>query len=278
MTQSVFDISRASSGLEKCPICGSFSSPVFIAKILGKYEAEYFSCPTCGFLYVHDPFWLEEAYNNPIACADTGIAQRNIHLSNMVSSILFFLFDCEGKYLDVAGGYGLFVRLMRDVGFDFFWSDKYAENLFARGFEVETSQNVQFTAATAFEILEHVVNPLDFMESVFKEASTKTLIFSTELFEGHPPRPNEWWYYSFETGQHISFYQKKTLQFIADTLGLHMHSHGMLHILTDRKIHSRIYRILASTKGSHFLSLIPKLAVTSRTVSDHCKLLSTAHI
>jgi len=36
-------------------------------------------------------------------------------------------------------------------------------------------------------------------------------IFTTELFEGTPPAPSHWWYYSFETGQHIAFFQRRAL-------------------------------------------------------------------
>ncbi len=38
-------------------------------------------------------------------------------------------------FLDYAGGYGVFTRLMRDIGFDFYWHDPYTQNLFANGFE-----------------------------------------------------------------------------------------------------------------------------------------------
>jgi hypothetical protein len=50
--------------------------------------------------------------------------QRNINLSKMVATILLLFFDFRRKFLDYAGGYGVFVRLMRDIGFDFYWYDK----------------------------------------------------------------------------------------------------------------------------------------------------------
>jgi hypothetical protein len=57
---------------------------------------------------------------------DTGIMQRNLYLSKITAFILLLFFDCRKKFLDYAGGYGVFVRLMRDYGFDFYWYDKYA--------------------------------------------------------------------------------------------------------------------------------------------------------
>jgi len=35
----------------------------------------------------------------------------------------------DGIFLDYAAGYGLFVRLMRDAGYNFRWSDLYCQNL-----------------------------------------------------------------------------------------------------------------------------------------------------
>ena len=82
-----------------------------------------------------EPYWLEEAYNNVINLTDTGLMYRNIVFSQQLSVFLYFAFGerGEGQYLDMAGGYGVFVRLMRDIGFNFFWEDIYAKNLVARG-------------------------------------------------------------------------------------------------------------------------------------------------
>jgi hypothetical protein len=169
--------------------------------------------------------------------------------------------------LDVAGGYGLLTRLMRDVGFDFFWSDKYCKNLFARGFEGATDK--EFTAVTAFEVMEHLHDPLNFITEALSNAKTQTIIFTTELFTKKPPNPNDWWYYTFETGQHISFYQKKTLQVMSDKLGLNFYSSGGIHIFTDKKINPLEYRLLTSSKISYILSLISNRSMTSRMMSDH---------
>ena len=68
---------------------------------------------------------------------DTGIIKRNILLAKRTSAILFFLFNKKESFLDYGGGYGLFVRLMRDGGFNFYWNDPFTENLFARGFEYD---------------------------------------------------------------------------------------------------------------------------------------------
>ncbi len=37
--------------------------------------------------------------------------------------------------MDFGAGHGVFVRMMRDKGFDFFWNDIYCKNLYAKDFE-----------------------------------------------------------------------------------------------------------------------------------------------
>ncbi len=250
-----------------CPICDSERQEFFRAQILYKYEIKYLFCENCGFLQTEEPYWLDEAYSNAIADSDTGLVARNIHISKKLTCILYFLFGKEGKYLDIAGGYGLLTRLMRDVGFDFYWSDLYCQNIFAKGFEVKSTSK-PFSAVTAFEVLEHIYEPINFIKKSLKEAETSTIIFSTELFSGRPPKPNEWWYYSRETGQHISLFQHNTLKFLARKLSLNLYSHLNLHILTNNTFNPLLWKILVS-RCSHLLYPYTKKHLNSRTFQDH---------
>jgi hypothetical protein len=97
--------------------------------------------------------------------------------------------------------------MMRDIGFDFYWKDPYSRNIHARGFEFDADL-APCTALTAFEVMEHLEDPLAFIQDALETAQTDTFIFTTELFHGTPPGPGEWDYYAPETGQHIAFYQQ----------------------------------------------------------------------
>ena len=185
-----------------CKICNHKAKNIFTAKILNKYYAKYYYCNHCGFLQTEEPYWLKEAYNNFISIIDTGIMSRNIGSSKITATILYFLFDPQGKYLDFAGGYGIFTRLMRDIGFDFYWHDLYSPNLVARGFESK-SISLKYELITSFESLEHFVEPIKEIESMIKFSDN--ILFSTELLPSTLPKPEEWWYYALEGGQHISF-------------------------------------------------------------------------
>jgi len=131
--------------------------------VLSKYDCGFYFCDDCGVLQAENPHWLEEAYASPIASADTGVLWRNLYLAQLTSVVLYFLFDRRGRFLDAAGGYGIFTRLMRDIGFDFYWTDKYSPNLTARGFEAEAGPGAPYTAVTAFEVMEHLPDPVAFV-------------------------------------------------------------------------------------------------------------------
>lgn len=245
---------------------------VFTAKLMKRHEVSYSQCPQCGLLQTEQPYWLDEAYSNAISMADTGLVHRNISISAKIAALIYYELDPKGAYLDVAGGYGMLVRLMRDFGFDFYWSDKYCQNLLARGFEAEKA-NATFNALTAFEVLEHVHDPLAFLSEVIGTYGSRTLIFSTELYEGSSP-PKNWWYYAFNTGQHISFYRSQTLQWIAKRLGLEFYSANGIHMLTDQAISKARFNQFTG-RFAFPIALYVKWKMQSRTLSDHYMLINS---
>lgn len=234
---------------------------------MDRHDVEFYHCRQCGFLQCDPPHWIEEAYESAIAVADTGLVQRNQFLSNIAAVLLYSSFPADAKFLDIAGGYGLFVRMMRDIGFDFFWADKYCENLLARGFEGVPGG--RYEVVTAFEVLEHVSDPVGFIRDALESSGSDSILFSTELFEGDPPAPGQWWYYAFEEGQHVSFYQRRTLQEIAGVLGLRLYSHGSVHMLSKRRLRRWLFALAANRRIARVLALVARLGMRSRTMSDH---------
>lgn len=249
-----------------CKICDQKTQQIFKAKILNKYEIDYFYCKHCGFLQTEEPYWLEEAYSESINISDTGYIQRNLMLSDIITILLILFFDKNGKFLDYAGGYGVFVRMMRDIGFDFYWDDKYTTNLFARGFEYQNGD--KYEAVTTFESFEHFVNPMDEIESLLK--ISKNIIFSTELLPNPIPKPEDWWYYGLDHGQHVSFYSEKTFEFIAKKYNLNYANLCGLHLLSEKKISILQLKILKLSKFG--LHKILKKRLKSKTWGDHEKL------
>jgi hypothetical protein len=260
-----------------CRICSSDTSPAFTHQVLDKYDCRYYFCDNCGGLQTEEPHWLDEAYASPVAAADTTMLWRNLYLSRAISVLLYFLFDHRGRFLDAAGGYGVFTRLMRDIGFDYYWYDKYSPNLTAQGFDADAGPGAPYTAVTAFEVMEHLTDPIGFVAELLESTGTDTIIFTTELFDGGPPPPDEWMYYAFATGQHITFYQRRTLELIGKRFGMQFHTSktrwwflgGMgLHIWTRKKINPLAWRLLASPRVTNLLQGLPRRSLETRMWTD----------
>ncbi len=249
-----------------CKICNSTTKQVFTSKILKKYDVKYFKCNNCGYLFTEDPFWLDEAYSRSINLSDTGLLDRNIYFSKVLSVLIFFCFDKKGYFLDYAGGYGVFTRLMRDIGFDFYWHDPYTQNLFANGFEKDLKSNSRFELLTAFEVFEHLVNPKEELEKML--GFSNTIIFSTELMPQEVPDPKDWWYYGFNHGQHVSFYSEKTLNTLANQFKLNYYNVDEIHILTKRKFNNSVLILMKKLRNYGLFQIVKKV-VKSKTFSDH---------
>ena len=212
-----------------CRLCSSAISSTFAnAKILG-HTVKYYECDICGYVQTEEPTWLDEAYASPINPSDTGIMARNLSNVGLVLASLALMKERRGEVVDYAGGYGFLVRLLRDKGIDAFWTDPYSKNLVARGFEYK--RGGQPVLVTAFEAFEHFVSPVEEMEKLL--AIAPNILLTTNVIATPAPKPNDWWYYGLDHGQHIGFYRVQTLQYLADKFGL--------NLLTDGK-------------GTHFFS------------------------
>ncbi len=216
-----------------CPICHSEMLHVFAAKILGKHSAAYFQCPECRIIKPENPTWLPESYTSAIAETDVGLVSRNLRNRDLLGAILTRLHRRGCRILDVGGGYGLLCRLMRDRGWDCYTSDVYCENLFAKAYE--PPEGFQASTLLAFEVFEHIDDPLTFVRDKIREYGAKVFVFSTLTHHWDVP-PQDWWYYTFETGQHISIYTRKSLQRLAAEIGWHyLQLSEEMHVFTKDK-------------------------------------------
>lgn len=253
-----------------CPICSGVMDPCFATQVLGKYLAQYESCKVCGFLRAHEPHWLDEAYSSAIAAADTGLVMRNISIACKLAGALYWVAGerGEGLYLDAAGGYGMLTRLMRDLGFDFYWADKYCVNLLAPGFEYNQEKGACL-AVTAMEVLEHLTDPVAFIEETLAYSGANTLVFSTELYNGSPPLPEAWWYYAFSTGQHIGFFQRRTLETLGAKLGLQFASANGVHVFSRMAVNERLLRAVTGRWISRVAPWWIRRRLGPKTMDDH---------
>jgi hypothetical protein len=262
------------------PMSGSAARFLFKHQVLRKRTAEYFYDDQVGYIFAREPNWLDEAYSEPISSLDTGVLARNLGNIDTVSHCLAT--NHQGRFIngvDIGAGYGVFVRGMRDRGFDFYWSDKYSENLLARGFEANYGQ---YSVAVAFEVLEHLPNPIEFLRESRKKFGFHTCFFSATCFDETNLPDTDWWYWAFEGGQHISFFTKRALLWMAEQMDMSLRyierdvfAFSNLEWRADRdraKLWRRAYRRVGRTLFPHQVE-----SRESLTWSDHLKLRDKLH-
>jgi hypothetical protein len=245
----------------------------FRATLRRRHDVAFFRCTACGFVQTEEPYWLDEAYAEPINAEDTGLLQRNIRFAELSTIILFTAFDPGGIFVDYAGGLGVFTRLMRDAGFDFYWHDPHAQNVHARGFSFEPSNVRHAEAVTSFESFEHFVDPAAELERMMQ--FSKNILFSTLFIPSPLPAPGEWSYYGVEHGQHVSFFTEQACRALARRFGLAFHTFGELHLFTEKPISDRLINALFRKKDWGVLWYI-RSKLHSKTESDSSALRSAS--
>lgn len=238
---------------KSCKICSSPSEFAFQADLLKKYIVSYFRCPNCEFLQTEDPHWLDEAYSEAISKLDIGLLWRADKGARIVEGVIGAFFDPNAKFVDWGAGYGVLVRTMRDRGFDFYWRDPYAKNIFAKGFEADPA--TRYEMITCFEVFEHMPDPIREIEEML--TLSDSIFFTTEILPAEHSKQESWWYLGKESGQHISFYSVKTLALIARRLGLNLTTDGgSYHLLSKRPIKATLFRRI--TKDGKTAKLLRK--------------------
>ena len=219
-----------------CKICSGNQKYIFSLLTLKKYEVKYYLCEECEFLATEAPFWLDEAYSEVITSLDIGLISRNLQFSQIVCDFIEFnKFKSLDNYLDFGGGYGIFVRMMRDRGFNFYREDRFCDNLFAKNFDLNDLNSPKgFQLLTAFEVFEHIENPIQQIKEMFELSDS--IFFSTEIHPEFNDDLKNWWYLIPSTGQHISLFSIKSFYKISEILNVNYYTNGKnLHLLTKRK-------------------------------------------
>ena len=199
-----------------CRLCGGRADFWTTKRLLNRYDVSYYLCSQCGSVETEQPYWLDVAYDVTGTGDDVGAAQRTIDLVLKTSALLNRLgMPADAECIDFGGGLGLFARLMRDRGINFFSYDLYAQSFFSDRHSLKSLADRSPAVVTAFEVLEHFTNPADDLVQLF-ESRPALVIATTELFTG---QDSNWPYFAEGTGQHVFFYSQKALTQIAKQFG-----------------------------------------------------------
>ncbi|MCC9601109.1 class I SAM-dependent methyltransferase [Stieleria sp. JC731] len=207
---------------------------IFTGRLIDKHDVQYYRCRDTGFIQTEEPYWLDEAYSDVIANADSGLLSRCYSFRTIAALLVGDNFPKLNRMLDFGGGYGVFTRLMRDIGIPAFHHDPMCSNLFAHGFD--TGLSGQFDLITAFEVFEHLPNPRTTVKELMSH--TDTLFFSTVLQPNKQLKSIEDWHYFLPgTGQHISFFNQESLRRLAAENDATLFTNGStLHAISRVKL------------------------------------------
>lgn len=234
---------------KRCSVCDARVELFGRAAVLGKYDVAYYKCVECSFVQTEQPYWLDEAYAAPITAIDLGLLDRNYRLAAIATRLISRVLKTAEPCVDYGGGYGVFVRLMRNRGIPFYHRDQMAKNLFAEGFEACDTQT--FALATAMEVFEHMVFPHDDLK-VLDQLAPHWLV-TTELIPESTPTLSDWWYYMPETAQHISFYSRKSLQVLAARYDRRVITCGKgLHFFTKSNVSQKYIQWILRNRTSRW--------------------------
>lgn len=258
------NIPKVDSAGYDCPFCHTPLRMAFEHQVLRRHTGQYWECERCELLSVRPVTWLDEAYSDAISVTDTGIASRNIDVVRVLVTFARLSGLIKKRGLDLGGGHGLLVRMLRDHGLDFRWADKFANNIFARGFEDEGGC---YEWLTMVEVFEHLEDPFGFILDHFHQRQARALVFTTQLRKVGPP-DFTWYYWSFETGQHITFVTARTLAILAKAGNLQLVSRGTFHLLTKDPRYIRPFE-LATSRLARYLSPLLRVGKRSLTQTDH---------
>jgi hypothetical protein len=236
---------------------------------------KYFECDSSGYVQTEHPYWLERSYSEPINRSDTGILGRTALNARIVVMVLRSLGKRGGTVVDCAGGYGILVRMLRDYGLEALWADKYCANLLARGFEYRGGKA---ELVTSFEAFEHFVDPVSELKDQLSISSN--VLLSTALIPDPAPGHNDWWYYGSDHGQHIGFFRRRTLKYLAEKFGKRLVSDGRwYHLFADQGRGPMLWRtrIFVLRALSKVLRVVSACSLRSKTWEDHEQLARSAY-
>lgn len=201
-----------------CPICAAGTSHFAIVPVTRTCEdhkagpvlapmldtVAYARCNACGLIFCPEmrewsaQRYAREIYNAEYATADPDYAEARPAAN--AALLLSFLDGKRLRHLDYGGGNGGLAARLRDGGGDSTSYDSFVDGAMPAG---------PFDLVTAFEVMEHVPDPLTMLRAIESVSHAQTvLMFSTLLADGAQPG---WWYMAPRNG-HVMLYTRTALQ------------------------------------------------------------------
>jgi 2-polyprenyl-6-hydroxyphenyl methylase/3-demethylubiquinone-9 3-methyltransferase len=236
---------ETSSETHPCKICGNKST--FFGQVdFNKHCDEvrsgklppagipvtYLRCTACGFLFTRDfDAWShadfgEKIYNAEYAFVDPDFAERRPAANASYIAHNFGIHRQKIRILDYGGGEGRMMDLLRAEGF------RLVNTYDPFSSKHNVSDGQKYDLITAFEVFEHVPDPVATMRDITKRLKPESmLLFSTLLQPEDLAQTGLGWWYAGPRNGHISLHSKLSLALLLKKSGLTLASaHQGLHV------------------------------------------------
>lgn len=146
--------------------------------------------------------------------------QRAVRRSLSILPLAYALAETSAvnKVLDFGGGVGFLARMLRDFGVDAWSYDKYLNGKLNPGFHLRDLGKLEdsFDFVIAIEVLVHLTDIEEF-KLFIKSQECKIILVSTEM---NDRKPITWDYICNRHSQHISIFSRKSINNLAESLGM----------------------------------------------------------
>lgn len=213
-----------------CRLCQGRAWPLFSLTVLGRLDVQLYRCERCQSVETERPYWLDISYDRELLSFGNDISVRAKSMEAWVVyvALLFGLRPASTRILDYGAGPGLFVRVLRDLGFLAFAYDPHAESMFASSFLAQVAE--KFDMLVAVETWEHFIDPAAELEQLFAPRHDLVVV-RTQPYRDEGPG---WYYFYPDAGQHVFFYSHKARALIAERFGYQVRSYGDMSIFSRR--------------------------------------------
>ena len=87
------------------------------------------------------------------------------------------------------------------------------------------------------------------------------MLTTTHLVPDPAPQPADWWYYTLDSGQHITFYTRASLSVLAERLGFDgVVTGSFVHLFYRGKVSAATRAFVRTPQASYALGLAASLA------------------
>jgi hypothetical protein len=223
----------------------------------------YNRCRACGFIFTDqfDGFgrkeWSEWVYNDEYGSVDPDYLENRPRANARLVERFLIGRKHTTVGLDFGGGSGLTAELLTRRGWCFDCYDPFGET------RLVPSRLETYNVATAFEVFEHLPDPVAALESILEKMTRGALIIliGTGVSDGKvdPGARLSWWYAAPRNG-HISLFSKKSLALLARRFALdHTSASNGLHLLTrGTALRPLVVRLLAAMCALRMEALVSR--------------------